>query len=151
MPIFSSPSRFVLSLALIGMGACAQDRAPVALQTRAERPPVETRRTPVVQVANVAPSPVTSPVVPELGDTGTTHRVTPKLPVLTDAEQQIADGVVFAPRVTERFLAASRKKRLLVDVGRVDLVKLDAEQLATLRRVSARMGPFAGVTHLRVR
>jgi len=151
MPIFSSPSRFVLSLALVSAGACAQDRASVAQQVRAERPPVETRTIPVIQVANVTPASVTSPVVTQLADTGTTHRATPKLPVLTDAEQQIADGVVFAPRVTERFVAASRKKRLLVDVGRVDLVKLDADQLATLRRVSARMGPFAGVTHLRVR
>ncbi|MBW8769050.1 MAG: hypothetical protein JF589_04815 [Gemmatimonadetes bacterium] len=112
MLISSSPSRFVLSLALVGAGACAQDRAPVAREARAAQPPVETR-TPVVQV--------------------------------------IADGVVFAPRMTERFLAASRKKRLLVDIGRVDIAKLDAEQLATLRRVSARTGPFAGVTHLRVR
>jgi hypothetical protein len=89
--------------------------------------------------------------VTQQGDTGTAHHVTPKPPALTEAEQQIADGVVFAPRVTERFLVAARKKRLLVDVGRVDLAKLDAQQLATLRRVSARIGPFSGVTHLRVR
>ena len=151
MSILSSPSRFVLSLALIGAGACAQDRAPVAQHAPAARPPVETRTTPVVQVAYVAPSAATSALVTQQGDTATTHRATPKLPVLTDAEQQIADGVVFAPRMTERFLAASRKKRLLVDIGRVDLAKLDAEQLATLKRVSARTGPFAVVTHLRVR
>ena len=74
-------------------------------------------------------TPAKAPLVTQQGDTGTPHHVTPKLPTLTDAEQRIADGVVFAPRVTERFLVASRNKRLLVDVGRVDLAKLDAEQL----------------------
>jgi hypothetical protein len=148
MPISSSPSRLVLSLslALIGASACAKDRAPAA---RSATPPVEAPVTTVVQAANVVPA--SAPLVTQQGDTGAPHRVTPKLPTLTDAEQRIADGVVFAPRVTERFLVASRNKRLLVDVGRVDLAKLDAEQLATLRRVSARTGPLSSVTHLRVR
>jgi len=145
MPISPSPSRFVLSLAFAA-SACAHDRAPAA---RATTPPVEARNTPVAAAVNVS-SP-RAPLVTQQGDTGTAHHVAPKLPALTDAEQQIADGVVFAPRVTERFLTASRKKRLLVDVGRVDLAKLDAEQLATLRRVSARTGPLAGVTHVHVR
>ena len=96
-------------------------------------------------------TPAKAPFVTQQGDTATPHHVTPKLPTLTDAEQRIADGVVFAPRVTQRFLVASRNKRLLVDVGRVDLAKLDAEQLSTLRKVSARIGPLAGVTHLQVR
>lgn len=76
----------------------------------------------------------------------------PKPRVLTEAEQQVADGVVFAPSITERFLVAARNKRLLVDVGRVDLdVKKDAQLLPIVRRVSARVGPLAHVTHLRVR
>jgi hypothetical protein len=143
------PSRFVLSLALIGASACAKDRAPAGVQkAHAARPPVRTHTVPVVQAANVTPA---KPLVAQQADTGTPRHVTPKLPTLTDAEQRIADGVVFAPRVTERFLVASRKKRLLVDVGRVDLAKLDAEQLATLRRVSARTGPLSSVTHMHVR
>ena len=146
MPIFPSPSRLVLSLALIGASACTPDRAPAA---RATTTPVAAAATPVVEVANVS-SP-SAPFVAQQGDTGTGHHVTPKLPTLTDAEQQIADGVVFAPRMSERFLVASRKKRLLVDVGRVDLAKLDAEQLATLRRVSSRIGPLANVSHVHVR
>jgi len=152
MSPFPSPSRIVLSLALIAASGCAKDRAPATVQkAHAARPPVRTHTTPVVQAANVMPakSPLVAP--PQQGDTGTPHRVAPKLPTLTDAEQRIADGVVFAPRVTERFLVASRKKRLLVDVGRVDLAKLDAEQLATLRKVSARIGPLSNVTHLHVR
>lgn len=149
MPISPLPSRFVLSLTLIGVGACAQERASAAQQAAAAKPPVETHTAAVAPETSVVSAP--SPLVTQQGDTGTAHHVTPKLPALTEAEQQIADGVVFAPRMTERFLVASRKKRLLVDVGRVDLAKLDAEQLATLRRVSARIGPFSGVTHLRVR
>jgi hypothetical protein len=149
MPISSLPSRFVLSLTLIGVGACAQERASAAQQAAAAKPPVETQTAAVVPETSVVSG--RSPLATQQGDTGTAHRVTPKLPALTEAEQQIADGVVFAPRMTERFLVASRKKRLLVDVGRVDLAQLDAEQLATLRRVSAKIGPFSSVTHLRVR
>lgn len=151
MPISSPPpSRLLLlSLALIGASACAKERAPSARQPRAETPLVEAHTAPVVQAANVTSA--REPLVTQQGDTAAPRRVTPRLPALTDAEQRIADGVVFAPRLTERFLVASRNKRLLVDVGRVDLAKLDAEQLATLRRVSARTGPLSSVTHLRVR
>ena len=150
MSISPSPSRFLLSLALIAASACAKDRAPVSVKkAHAARPPVHAHATPVRQAANVTSA--RAPLVAQQGDTATPRHVTPKLPTLTDAEQRIADGVVFAPRVTERFLVASRKKRLLVDVGRVDIPKLDAEQLATLRRVSARTGPLSSVTHLKVR
>jgi hypothetical protein len=151
MPSIPSPSHFALSLALIGASACAKDRAPAVHHARTATPHVEAHTAPVVQAANVTsePSPLAAPA--QQGDTGTPHHVTPKLPTLTDAEQQIADGVVFAPRVTERFLVASRKKRLLVDVGRVDLARLDAAQLATLRRISARTGPLSSVTHVHVR
>lgn len=81
-----------------------------------------------------------------------THRGTPKPRALTDAEQRVADGIAFAPIPTERFLVAARNKRLLVDVGRVDLeIKKDAELLALVRRVSQRIGPLSRVTHVRVR
>jgi len=151
MPSFPFPSRFVLSLALIGASACAKDRAPATHHARTTTSHVGARKTPVVQAAHVKSASAPLVVFAQQVDTGTPHHVTPKLPTLTDAEQQIADGVVFAPRVTERFLVASRKKRLLVDVGRVDLAKLDATQLATLRRVSARVGPLSSVTHVHVR
>src|SRR5258705_2924343 len=114
----SPPSRWVLALALISASACARDRAPAAKQVRAEKTHAKARTASVVQAGKVTPA--SSPVVIPQADTGTPHHVTPKLPTLTDAEQRIADGVVFAPRVTERFLVASRNKRLLVDVGRVD-------------------------------
>ena len=80
------------------------------------------------------------------------RRGTPKPRPLTDAEQRVADGIAFAPIPTERFVVAARNKRLLVDVGRVDLeIKKDAELLALVRRVSQRVGPLARVTHVRVR
>jgi hypothetical protein len=86
------------------------------------------------------------------GDTTPIRRVTPKAPLLTDAEQRVADGIVFAPRTTERFLVAARNKRLLLDMGRVDLpIKKDAELLALVRRVSARVGPLARTPHVHVR
>jgi len=150
MSISPSSSRLALSLALIVASACAKDRAAaVTKHARSAAPRVQAHTIPVVQAANVTSA--RPPLAAQPADTGTPRHVTPKLPTLTDVEQRIADGVVFAPRVTERFLVASRKKRLLVDVGRVDLAKLDAEQLATLRRVSARTGPLSSVTHLHVR
>ena len=77
---------------------------------------------------------------------------TPKPRLLTEAEQRVADGLVFAPSVIERFLVAARNKRLLLDVGRVDLeAKLDAQHARTVRRVAARVGPLSRVTHVRVR
>ena len=70
---------------------------------------------------------------------------------LGEAEQRVADGVVFAPRNAERFVVASRARRLLLDVGRVDLeVKGKAGELALVRRVAAKIGPLAGVTHVTV-
>ena len=79
------------------------------------------------------------------------RRATPKKRALTDAEQRVADGIVFAPAPTERFVVAARNKRLLVDVGRVDLpIRKDAELLGLVRRVSQRVGPLSHVTHVRV-
>ena len=72
--------------------------------------------------------------------------------LLSEAEQRVADALVFAPSTIERFVVAARNKRLLLDLGRVDLeTKPDAQQLALVRRVAARVGPLARVTHVRVR
>ena len=151
MPISSTLSRLVLLLALVDASACGSDRAPASRSVPA--------RSASASVATSAPvaTPVRTaslqaPLVTQQGDTGSPRRATPKLPALTEAEQRVADAVVFAPKVTQRFLVASRNKRLLVDVGRIDLEgKLDAGLLSTVRRVSARVGPLANVTHMRVR
>jgi hypothetical protein len=99
-----------------------------------------------MSVATVAPA-----VVVQQGDTGS-RRATPKPRALSDAEQRVADGIAFAPSVVERFVVAARNKRLLLDVGRVDLdLKQDAELLPLVRRVAARVGPLSRVAHVRVR
>jgi len=135
--------RLFLPLALLGAGACASD-------SRAARvPPREVDRIPASAPAVAQPAAVVA-LVSQQGDTGTRPLVR-KPRVLTDAEQQVADGIVFAPSVMERFVVAARNKRLLLDIGRVDLeVKGDAPRLALVRRVAARVGPLSQVTHVRV-
>jgi hypothetical protein len=100
-------------------------------------------------LASVASTPPTV-LVSQQGDTGSRHPVV-RAPVLTEEEQRVADGIVFAPRTTERFLVAARNKRLLLDLGRVDLeVKQNPALLAMIRKVSASVGPLAHSTQMRV-
>jgi len=139
-----STLRLLSTLALLGASACASD-------SRAARVPAR-------DVERVAPSAPSSEqptnataTVEQQGDT-VVHRATPKPRLLTDDEQRVADGIAFAPSPIERFFVAARNKRLLVDVGRVDLeTKQDARQLALVRRVAARGCPLSRVTHVRVR
>jgi hypothetical protein len=131
---------FALPLAFTSASACADDSRPV------RSPPGDAASTP-------APAETVSAalLLAQRGDTAT-RRATPKPRVLTDAEQRVADGIVFAPSPTERFVVAARNKRLLVDVGRVDLeIRKEPELLPLVRRVSERVGPFAHVTHVHVR
>jgi hypothetical protein len=139
--------RLVVPLVSLGTIACAAD-------SRAARAP--SRDTVALAISAPAPSastasaPAAAPVA-QVVDTAPRH-ASPKPRLLTEAEQQVADGVVFAPSITERFLVAARNKRLLVDVGRVDLdVKKDTKLLPIVRRVTARVGPLSHVTHVRVR
>jgi hypothetical protein len=131
-------------LLLLGASACASDsraaREPARDVERAEAgaPAADAVARPAVLVA-------------QQGDSGA-RRVTPKPRLLTDAEQRVADGLVFAPSIIERFVVASRNKRLLVDLGRVDLeTKQDAKQLALVRRVTSLVGPLSHVSFVRVR
>ena len=136
--------RLLPFLALLGASACASDsraaREPVRDVERAEAaaPAVSAAEPPAVLVA-------------QQGDSGA-RRATPKPRLLTDAEQRVADGLVFAPSMIERFVVASRNKRLLVDLGRADLeTKKDAKQLALVRRVTSLVGPLSHVSFVRVR
>jgi hypothetical protein len=136
--------RLVPLCALLGAVACVPD-------SRAARPPAHD----VERVETAAPAPVAVdlPVVlvAQQGDTGTRHP-TPRRRLLTDAEQRVADGIVFAPSTVERFVVASRNKRLLVDLGRVDIAtKQDAQQLALVRRVASLVGPLSHASFVRVR
>lgn len=139
------PLRLLLTLplALLGSGACASD-------SRAARVPTHEPDRVAASAPTIEPLAPVVALVTQQGDTGARH-VTPKPRVLTDAEQQVADGIVFAPSMMERFVVAVRNKRLLLDIGRVDLeVKQDAKLLALVRRVSGRVGPLSHVTHVRV-
>jgi hypothetical protein len=115
------------------------------------RTPRETARA-AAPAPSVARESATTALVAQQGDTADARRSTPSASLLSEAEQRVADGLVFAPSTTARFVVAARNKRLLVDVGRVDLeVKQDPELVKLVRHVSARRGPLARTTHLRVR
>jgi hypothetical protein len=142
----SNPRRIRLLplFVLLGAPGCASD-------TRAAHAPARD----VERVASSAPSAAETAqpavLVAQQGDSGA-RRVTPKPRVLTETEQRVADGIVFAPSLVERFVVASRNKRLLVDLGRVDIAtKQDAQQLALVRRVASLVGPLAHVSFVRVR
>lgn len=139
-----SSIRLLSILALLGTSACASDSRAARVPAR-ERERVSTSASTGGQRSNA------SATVAQQGDTGA-RRATPKPRVLTENEQRVADGIVFAPSRIERFVVAARNKRLLLDLGRVDLeTKQDAQQLAIVRRVAARVGPLSRVTHVRVR
>ena len=136
--------RLVPLLVLLGALACVSD-------SRAAREPVRDveRAEPAAPAVSAAEPPAV--LVAQQGDSGS-RRGTPKPRLLTDAEQRVADGLVFAPGMIERFVVASRNKRLLVDVGRADLeTKKDAQQLALVRRVASLAGPLSHVSFVRVR
>jgi hypothetical protein len=135
--------RLLHLFALLGASACAAD-------SRAARVPDRLADRTVATVEVAPPEAPVAAFVAQQGDTGARH-VTLKPRVLTDAEQRVADGIVFAPGMIERFVVASRAKRLLLDIGRIDLeAKLDAPQLALVRRVAGLVGPLSRVAFVRV-
>jgi hypothetical protein len=136
--------RYLPFVALLGALACASD-------SRAARVPA--RDVERVEISAPAANLVAPAValVAQQGDSGA-RRVSPKPRVLTDAEQRVADGIVFAPSMVERFVVAARNKRLLLDLGRVDLeTKKDAQQLGLVRRVASLVGPLSHVSFVHVR
>jgi hypothetical protein len=138
--------RSAVLCALLLTWACASEPSSDGARTLPAAPP------PARQASAVAPTPPVVAIVTQQGDTGSAHHAAVKSPVLTEAEQRVADGIVFAPRTTPRFLVAARNKRLLLDIGRVDLeMKKDAELLALVRRVSERTGPLARIPLVSVR
>ena len=71
---------------------------------------------------------------------------------LSPDEQSIANSLVFAPRSQTWFVAATRGKQLLVDVGRVDTeVRRDSAKARAFRTVAAAQSPFAPGTSIRLR
>ena len=134
--------RIATVVAVLAVPACADGKP--AERTDSATEPAETALVP----ASLASSPA---IVTQQGDTTVARRPAVRAPLLTDDEQRVADGIVFAPSTTERFLVAARGKRLLLDLGRVDLdVKQSPEKLALVRRVAARTGPLSRAVRMRV-
>jgi hypothetical protein len=128
---------------LLTTSACSADAKAPRETARVAMPPV---------APAVARETSSAALVAQQGDTSGAPRSSPKVRLLSDAEQRVADGLVFAPSTTARFVVAARNKRLLVDVGRVDLdVKQDPALVPLVRRISARIGPLARTSQLRVR
>jgi hypothetical protein len=144
--------RLFLLVVLASASACASDartaRAPAHADTVAAAAP---RISATLASARSDDESGELSAEPQSSDTARAASPARRVERLGEAEQRVADRVVFAPRNTERFVVASRARRLLLDVGRVDLeVKGKADELALVRRVAARVGPLAGVTHVRV-
>ncbi|HSA56948.1 MAG TPA: hypothetical protein VLE53_14650 [Gemmatimonadaceae bacterium] len=73
-------------------------------------------------------------------------------PKLSPAADTVAQRLVFAPTIQRAFVAAGRRGRLLVDLGRVDLdVARPASRLAAFREAVAARSPVPRGTRLRVR
>jgi hypothetical protein len=72
--------------------------------------------------------------------------------LLSPLEDSIADRMTFVPATEQRFLAAVRRRRLLVDVGRVDIeVRRDSARATAFRRLAAERSPLPVGTRLRLR
>ena len=110
-------------LLLLASAACAGKEAPAA-----------------------QPDPVATDVA---GDTSAAIRRGPALSPLADS---IAQALVFLPRNQTWFLAAARGKRMLLDLGRVDVeVRRDSARAGAYREAVTGRSPLAIGTHLRLR
>lgn len=73
-------------------------------------------------------------------------------PALSPLGDTIAQRLVFAPVEEEWFTAAARARRLLVDLGRIDIdLGKDSLRLAAYREAAAATSPFPTGTRLRLR
>lgn len=74
-----------------------------------------------------------------------------RLPPLSAEAQRIAEGLVFAPRSQIWYLAATRAKRLLVDLGRVDVsIGKDTASRIAYREAARRYSPLPVGSTLRL-
>jgi hypothetical protein len=71
---------------------------------------------------------------------------------LSPLGDSIAEKLVFPPVTQSWFIAAARGKRMLIDIGRVDMeVRRDPAKLAEYKRVVEARTPFPAGTHFRLR
>lgn len=97
-----------------------------------------------------APAPTRAPVVQTSQPSSNTHRHTVK--TLSPLADSIANRLVFVPRDRAWFTVASRGKRMLVDIGRIDLqLKTDSVTRSAFLEAAERLSPLPNGTPLRVR
>lgn len=96
-----------------------------------------------------APTALLAPVVPRSAPERRARDTSARLSLLADS---IAPFLVFAPAGETQFTAASRNRRLLVDIGRVDLgVRKDSAHAAAYREAVEKRSPVPLGTLFRIR
>ncbi len=149
--------RFVVRSVPFTLGACVA--ASLAACTAAGgdlRAARDSASSPSAAVANTAAPPADSPA--HSAPAATPVPVVPPSPApppairLAPLADTIAQRLVFAPLGQVWFTAAGRAKRLVVDLGRVDLdLKKDPARLAAFRTAAAARSPLPVGTRLRLR
>src|SRR5688572_5189738 len=96
-----------------------------------------------------APAAQPEPVAAEVG--GESAPAINRGPALSPLADSIARSLVFLPRDQKWFTAAARGKRMLVDLGRVDVeVRKDSARAQAYREAVASRSPLAAGTRLRL-
>lgn len=142
----SAARRTAAVLAILpALGACA----PSESAARAQHAPVAADSMLAVAdtqtgAVTAGPTPQGEPTLPS--QIGTRAARAPRRPTvaLSPLADTIAGALVFAPRTQTWFTAATRNKRLLIDLGRVDAdVKKTPERLAAYKEAVAARSSFA--------
>jgi len=96
-----------------------------------------------------APAAQPEPVTTDVG--GETAPAINRGPALSPLADSIAQSLVFLPRNQKWFTAAARGKRMLIDLGRVDVeVRKDSARAHAYREAVASRSPLALGSHLRL-
>lgn len=101
---------------------------------------------------SAAAAPADSPAAARRDSGSAAVGATPTAIRLAPLADTIAQRLVFVPLGQDWFTAAGRAKRLLVDLGRIDIdLKKDPARLAAFRAAAAARSPLAVGTRLRLR
>lgn len=132
-----------LVVSLVACGAAKGD-PPVA---DAGDSPVAVAETAQVIIDSAAPPDSASPASRDTAPTAT-NALTPRLAPLADT---IAQRLVFVPLGQDWFTAAGRAKRLLVDLGRIDIdLKKEPARIAAFRAAAEARSPVPVGTRVRL-
>ncbi|MCC7322640.1 MAG: hypothetical protein IT358_02350 [Gemmatimonadaceae bacterium] len=145
MPQLELLRRQASRLAPITLGACL---VLFAACTQTGGAPAATGDSATVADATAPDTTASTTPRPQAGN-GAMPSAAPPLSPLADT---VAQRLVFAPLVQDWFTAAARTKRLVVDLGRVDIdLKKDTARLVAFRAAAAARSPFAIGSRLRLR